>query len=112
MNTTKINPNSLIIPPLQHLLPQTRPDSRSTYPFLQIRHGLSRGLYPFLVSSGIHIPECSSNFWEPFRALMLNMLQEGRLNQDKVDYVDFVDNPDEVFEVLEKVQNRLDAKGK
>ena len=43
---------------------------------------------------------------------MLNMLQEGTLNQDKVDYVDFVDNPDEVFEVLEKVQNRLDAKGK
>lgn len=53
-----------------------------------------------------------NNFWEPFRALMLNMLQEGTLNQDKVDYVDFVDNPDEVFEVLEKVQNRLDAKGK
>ncbi|MDY6407107.1 MAG: TIGR00730 family Rossman fold protein [Pseudomonadota bacterium] len=51
-----------------------------------------------------------NHFWEPFRALMLSMLQEGTLNQDKVDYVDFVDHPDEVFDVLEKVQNRLDAK--
>ena len=53
-----------------------------------------------------------NHFWEPFRALMLSMLQEGTLNQDKVDYVDFVDHPDEVFDVLEKVQNRLDAKQK
>lgn len=53
-----------------------------------------------------------NNFWEPFRALMLNMLQEGTLNQDKVDYVEFVSNPEEIFDALEKVQNRLDAKGK
>lgn len=53
-----------------------------------------------------------NHFWEPFRALMLNMLQEGTLNQDKVDYVEFVDQPDEIFDALEKVQNRLDAKYK
>ena len=41
---------------------------------------------------------------------MLNMLQEGTLNQDKVDYVEFVDNPEDVFEAIQKVQNRLDAK--
>jgi len=51
-----------------------------------------------------------NHFWEPFRALILNMLQEGTLNQDKVDYVDFVDNPDEIYAALEKVQNRIDAK--
>ena len=28
------------------------------------------------------------------------------------DYVDFVDEPDEVFEALNRVQKRLDAKGK
>ncbi len=50
-----------------------------------------------------------NGFWEPFRELMLNMLQEGTLNQSKVDFVDFVDSPDEIFETLEKVQNRLDA---
>ena len=53
-----------------------------------------------------------NNFWEPFRALMLNMLQEGTLNQDKVDYVGFVDNPEDIFEAINKVQNRLDAKVK
>ena len=53
-----------------------------------------------------------NHFWEPFRALMLRMLQEGTLNQDKVDYVGFVDDPDEIYAELETVQNRLDAKGK
>lgn len=53
-----------------------------------------------------------NHFWEPFRALMFSMMQEGTLNQDKVDYVDFADTPDDVFPMLEKVQNRLDAKHK
>lgn len=53
-----------------------------------------------------------NHFWEPFRALMFSMMQEGTLNQDKVDYVDFADTPEDVFPVLEKVQNRLDAKHK
>ena len=53
-----------------------------------------------------------NHFWEPFRALMFSMMQEGTLNQDKVDYVDFADTPEDVFPMLEKVQNRLDAKHK
>lgn len=51
-----------------------------------------------------------NGFWEPFRALMLNMLQEGMLNQDKVDYVDFVNDPDEIFSSIQKVQKRIDAR--
>ena len=53
-----------------------------------------------------------NDFWKPFQELMLNMLQEVTLNQDKVDFVEFIDHPDEIFEALEKVQNRLDAKEK
>lgn len=53
-----------------------------------------------------------NHFWEPFRALMFSMMQEGTLNQDKVDYVDFADTPEDVFPMLDKVQNRLDAKHK
>lgn len=53
-----------------------------------------------------------NGFWEPMRALMLDMLQNGTLNQDKVDYVDFVDTPDDIFPTLEKIQTRLDAKQK
>lgn len=50
-----------------------------------------------------------NNFWAPFGELIFNMLQEGTLNQDKVDFVDFVNEPEELFDVIEKVQNRLDA---
>ncbi len=50
-----------------------------------------------------------NGFWNPFRELMLDMLQEGTLNQDKVDFVDFVDSPEEIFETLQKVQNRIDS---
>ncbi len=50
-----------------------------------------------------------NDFWRPMQELILNMLQEGTLNQAKVDYIDFVDFPDEIFEAIEKVQARLDA---
>lgn len=50
-----------------------------------------------------------NNFWRPMRELILNMLQEGTLNQDKVDYIEFVNYPDEIFDAIEKVQNRLSA---
>lgn len=50
-----------------------------------------------------------NGFWNPFRELMLDMLQEGTLNQDKVDFVDFVDTPEEIFDTLKKVQNRIDS---
>lgn len=53
-----------------------------------------------------------NGFWDPMRALMLDMLQNGTLNQDKVDYVDFVDTPEDIFPALEKIQARLDAKKK
>ncbi len=53
-----------------------------------------------------------NDFWRPMQELILNMLQEGTLNQDKVDYIDFVDFPDEIFETIEKVQARLDANKK
>ncbi len=50
-----------------------------------------------------------NGFWQPMQELILNMLQEGTLNQAKVDYIDFVDFPDEIFDAIEKVQARLDA---
>jgi uncharacterized protein (TIGR00730 family) len=50
-----------------------------------------------------------NEFWKPLRELILNMLQEGTLNQDKVDFIEFVDTPDEIFDALEKVQNRIDG---
>lgn len=50
-----------------------------------------------------------NNFWAPFQELLFNMLQEGTLNQNKIDFVEFVDCPEELFEAIEKVQNRLDA---
>lgn len=50
-----------------------------------------------------------NNFWTPFRELLFRMLQEGTLNQDKIDFIEFVDEPDEIFNALEEVQNRLDA---
>jgi predicted Rossmann-fold nucleotide-binding protein len=37
------------------------------------------------------------------------MLQDGTLNQDKIDYIDFVETPEEIFEAIEKVENRLIA---
>lgn len=54
----------------------------------------------------------SNRFWAPLETLILDMLQEGVLNQDKVDYVEFVENVEDIFPALEKVQNRLDAKAK
>lgn len=50
-----------------------------------------------------------NNFWAPFGELIFNMLQEGTLNQDKVDFIDFANSPEELFDVIEKVQIRLDA---
>lgn len=50
-----------------------------------------------------------NGFWDPFRELLFNMLQEGTLNQNKIDFVEFVDESDEIFDAIEKVQNRLDA---
>lgn len=50
-----------------------------------------------------------NGFWEPLRALILNMLQEGTLNQDKVDFVDFVDEVDDIMPALERLQKRIDA---
>lgn len=50
-----------------------------------------------------------NEFWHPLQELLLNMLQEGTLNQDKVDFIEFVEHPDEIFEAIEKVQNRLDG---
>ncbi len=48
-----------------------------------------------------------NRFWEPMRELIFNMLQDGTLNQDKVDYIEFVDTPEEIFTALEKIENRL-----
>ncbi len=50
-----------------------------------------------------------NEFWKPLQELILNMLQEGTLDQDKVDFIEFVDQPDEIFNALDKVQARLDA---
>lgn len=50
-----------------------------------------------------------NDFWKPLQELILNMLQEGTLNQDKVDFIEFVEHPDEIFDAIEKVQNRIDA---
>lgn len=50
-----------------------------------------------------------NDFWKPLQELILNMLQEGTLDQDKVDFIEFVEYPDEIFEALDKVQTRLDA---
>lgn len=50
-----------------------------------------------------------NGFWDPLRHLILNMLQEGTLNQNKVDFIDFVREVDEIFPAIAKVQKRLDA---
>ena len=50
-----------------------------------------------------------NGFWRPMQELLLNMLQEGTINQSRVDYVDFVDTPEEIMPALERVQNRIDA---
>ncbi|MDD3669203.1 MAG: TIGR00730 family Rossman fold protein [Alphaproteobacteria bacterium] len=50
-----------------------------------------------------------NGFWDPLRHLILNMLQEGTLNQDKVDFIDFVKEADDIFPAIAKVQKRLDA---
>ncbi len=53
-----------------------------------------------------------NHFWAPMREMIFNMLQDGTLNQDKVDYMDFIDTPDELFMMLEKIENRLAAEKK
>ena len=53
-----------------------------------------------------------NHFWAPMREMVFNMLQDGTLNQDKVDYIDFIDTPDELFMMLEKIENRLTAEKK
>lgn len=53
-----------------------------------------------------------NHFWAPMREMVFNMLQDGTLNQDKVDYMDFIDTPDELFMMLDKIENRLAAEKK
>lgn len=50
-----------------------------------------------------------NHFWNPLGSLLFNMMQDGTLNQDKVDYIDFVSDPEDIFKALEKVENRLAA---
>lgn len=53
-----------------------------------------------------------NDFWRAQKEQVLNMLQEGTLEQDKVDFIEFADTIDEVFEDIEKVQTRLDARAR
>lgn len=53
-----------------------------------------------------------NNFWKPFGSLLFNMLQEGTLNQDKVDYIGFANTPEEIFDTIEMVQARIDGNKK
>lgn len=50
-----------------------------------------------------------NHFWDPMAQMIFNMLQDGTLNQDKIDYIDFVETPEEIFDAIEKVENRLVA---
>ena len=50
-----------------------------------------------------------NHFWDPMAQMIFNMLQDGTLNQDKIDYIDFVETPEEIFDAIEKVENRLIA---
>ncbi len=53
-----------------------------------------------------------NHFWNPLGGLLFNMLQDGTLNQEKIDYIEFASEPEEIFKVLEKVENRLRAEEK
>lgn len=53
-----------------------------------------------------------NGFWRAQKEQVFNMLQEGTLEQDKVDFIEFADTIDEVFEDIEKVQTRLDARAR
>ncbi len=53
-----------------------------------------------------------NHFWNPLGGLLFNMLQDGTLNQEKIDYIDFASEPEEIFKALEKVENRLTAEEK
>ena len=53
-----------------------------------------------------------NHFWNPLGGLLFNMLQDGTLNQEKIDYIDFASEPEEIFKALEKVENRLKAEEK
>jgi len=51
-----------------------------------------------------------NHFWKPMMHMMLNMLQEGTLNNNKVDFIDFCDNLDDIFPTLDKIQERIEAR--
>lgn len=51
-----------------------------------------------------------NDFWKPMKEMVLNMLQEGTLDKDKVDFIEFADTLEEAFEELDKVQARIDAR--
>ena len=38
------------------------------------------------------------------------MLQEGTLNNNKVDFIDFCNELDDIFPTLDKIQERIDAR--
>lgn len=51
-----------------------------------------------------------NNFWKPMMDLTLNMLQDGTLDNNKVDFIDFVNDINGIFPALEKIQERIDAR--
>ena len=51
-----------------------------------------------------------NNFWKQMMHMMLNMLQEGTLNNNKVDFIDFVNDIDGIFPTLDKIQERIEAR--
>lgn len=50
------------------------------------------------------------DFWRPMIQMTLNMLQEGTLDHNKVDFIDFVNDIDGIFPALEKIQERIDSR--
>ena len=52
------------------------------------------------------------DFWRPMIQMTLNMLQEGTLDHNKVDFIDFVNDIDGIFPALEKIQERIDSREK
>lgn len=49
-------------------------------------------------------------FWQPMIQMTLNMLQEGTLDQGKVDFMDFVNDVEGILPALDKVQERIDGR--
>lgn len=51
-----------------------------------------------------------NDFWRPVKDMLLHMLQEGTLNQDRVDFIDFADSIEDIFKALDRTQARIDAR--